>query len=167
MMRQRRDPKARRMRIAPLALLVGAAGAVLQYFLDPQRGRTRRVQTKDQVLAAIRRPARRAQDRLSKSALYAQDRAKGLAHEVTKSAGEEAPAEDRTLVDKVRSEVLGKPEYSGYTINVNAVDGVVTLRGELDRPELINALRDDVAEVPGVREVESFLHLPGTPPPNV
>lgn len=153
------------MRKAPLVLLVGAAGAVLQYFLDPQRGRTRRVQTKDQVLAAIRRPARRAQDSVSKSAQYAQDRAKGLAHEV--SASDEAPAEDHTLVDKVRSEVLGKPEYSGYTINVNAVDGVVTLRGELDQPELINALRDDVAEVPGVREVESFLHLPDTPPPNV
>lgn len=140
-----------------------ATGAVAAYLFDPQMGRTRRARISDQLGAAVRRPVKRAEDRLGKKTQWAQDKARGIAAELHRR---EPAANDRELVDRVRSEVLGGPEYSGRTINVDAVDGVVALRGQLETPQQIRDLRAAVAAVPGVRDVESYLHLPGTPPPN-
>jgi osmotically-inducible protein OsmY len=50
-------------------------------------------------------------------------------------------------------------------INVNAERGVVVLRGQVERPELLEALEARVRNVKGVRAVENLLHLPGSPPP--
>ena len=142
-------------------LLWGAAVAVLVYFLDPRSGRGRRARTKDQLLARTRRTTRQAQEKVS----YAGDRLEGVAHSVIQSDGE-APDDDKTLADKVKSEVLGGSEFEGHQVVVDAVDGVVTLRGELQRPEQINDLEAAVRKVAGVHEVENFVHLPATPAPN-
>jgi osmotically-inducible protein OsmY len=48
-------------------------------------------------------------------------------------------------------------------INVNVQDGVVQLRGEVPRPEMIEDLVGKARSVQGVRDVENLLHLPGTP----
>jgi osmotically-inducible protein OsmY len=48
---------------------------------------------------------------------------------------------------------------------VNAENGVVFLRGEVDRPELIGALEARVRKVKGVRGVENLLHTPASSPP--
>lgn len=145
-------------------LLFTAAGAVAAYFLDPDSGRTRRAKTSDQLRAAARRPTRKAEDQFTKKRQYAQDKARGLAHELT--TARPAPANDQELVDRVRSEVLGEAEYRDRTFNVDAVDGVVSLRGEAATPEQLEHLEAAVANVPGVVRVDSFLHLPGTPAPN-
>ncbi len=50
-------------------------------------------------------------------------------------------------------------------MNVNVADGVVQLRGEVQGPGLINELVEKARHVQGVRDVESFLHLPKTPAP--
>jgi osmotically-inducible protein OsmY len=50
-------------------------------------------------------------------------------------------------------------------VNLDAINGVVTLRGEVDmttREDLEQAVR----EVEGVRDVISYLHAPGTVAPN-
>ena len=149
-----------------LALSVAAAvGALVQYFIDPTRGRTRRVRVKDQAFATVARPAKRLRRRAGQKATWLRDRARGTAHEMT--TPRTAPEDDRALTAKVRSEVLGDPRYGVYTVNVDAVEGVVSLRGQLRRPEEIRELVAAVAQVPGVREVENFLHLPGTTAPNV
>ncbi|HET6615179.1 MAG TPA: hypothetical protein VFH62_04760, partial [Dehalococcoidia bacterium] len=43
----------------------------------------------------------------------------------------------------------------------------VTLRGQLEHPDAIRRLVNETAHVDGVREVRNYLHLPGTPPPNM
>jgi hypothetical protein len=48
---------------------------------------------------------------------------------------------------------------------VDARDGIVTLRGELEA-SLAKKLEKAVREVSGVRDVENLLHEPGTPAPN-
>lgn len=155
---------ARRNRRTSSMLTGLAAGAIAQYFLDPVQGRTRRVKTKDQALAALRRPMRKAQQRASAYSEYARNRGRGLAHELTHR--DKAPEDDRTLVDKVRSEVLGREEWRGLQINVDSVAGVVSLRGQVEHEDQTDALEMAVLKVPGVRAVESFLHLPGVSPPN-
>lgn len=145
------------------ALLGVAAGAAAQYFLDPVQGRRRRMQTKDQVLARVRR----IEDRTRKTSRRVQDRAVGLAHEAVRTEDDLWPENDQVLIDKVRSDILGAEEWRPYAINVDTARGVVTLRGQVDRPDQINALEGAVLKVAGVIEVENLLHLPNTPPRNI
>ena len=72
---------------------------------------------------------------------------------------------DATLVAKVESEVLGHVDLHEGHVNVNAENGVVVLRGQLDSPELIDKLVEQVRKVQGVQDVENLLHLPGTEAP--
>jgi osmotically-inducible protein OsmY len=65
----------------------------------------------------------------------------------------------------VRSEVFRDADVPKGDINVNVQEGVVQLRGEVERPELIESLVEQTRKVQGVRDVESLLHTPGTKAP--
>ncbi|MEX2103697.1 MAG: BON domain-containing protein, partial [Gaiellaceae bacterium] len=72
----------------------------------------------------------------------------------------EAEVDDATLVDRVESIVFRGRDIPKGQINVNAENGVVFLRGEVDRPELLEELESRVSKVRGVRGVENKLHVP-------
>ncbi len=73
--------------------------------------------------------------------------------------------DDVTLAQQVETELVRhEPEQKGR-ISVNAADGVVQLRGEVGRPDLIDDLVQRARSVQGVREVENLLHLPGQEAP--
>jgi len=72
---------------------------------------------------------------------------------------------DPTIEAKVETELFREPHVPKGQINVNVQDGVVQLRGEVDRPELIEELVAKARAVQGVRDVENLLHLPGTEAP--
>lgn len=112
----------------------------------------------------LRAGARRAARDVATEAEYERGRVAGLLHRTLRRPSE--PEEDTVLADKVSSEVLGKPEFAGRTVTLEACDGVVTLRGEIANRDLEAVLREEVADVPGVGKVVSHLHLPGEPPPN-
>ncbi len=141
--------------------LWGSAGALLAYLFDPQSGRGRRNKMKDQLQAKVRRTG----ERIDKKGRYIEGKLEGAAHTVTSSGGT-PPADDKALADKIKSEILGGEEFAGHQVLVDAADGVVALRGELKRPEQIKDLEAAVRKVPGVRDVENLVHLPGTPAPN-
>lgn len=73
--------------------------------------------------------------------------------------------DDATLAQKVQSEIFRAADSPKGTVDVNVANGVVQLRGEVDRPELIDDLARRVRKIQGVRNVESFLHLPHTAAP--
>ena len=73
--------------------------------------------------------------------------------------------DDNTLVRKVETEIFRGAEVPKGQINVNAVEGVVELRGEVESQEMIDALVAKTRKVQGVRDVENLLHLAGTPAP--
>jgi osmotically-inducible protein OsmY len=73
--------------------------------------------------------------------------------------------DDQTLVDRVESEILRDRQEVKGKVNINAEEGVVVLRGELDSQDLIEDLVNAVREVDGVRNVENLLHLPGEEAP--
>jgi osmotically-inducible protein OsmY len=141
----------------------GAVGAAIAYFFDPDRGRARRATTRDQMLAK----ARRTSQRMERQARYAAGKDQGVAHRMSQAT--ETPEDeydDVTLARKVESEVLGAPDVPKVSINVNAVDGKVELRGEVRTPDQIKDIERRVREVRGVRDVNNLLHLPGTPARN-
>jgi len=79
--------------------------------------------------------------------------------------GGTSAVDDATLVDKVESAIFRDPAVPKGRININAERGRVVLRGEVDQSEQIGALDAAARQVPGVKDVENLLHLPGTPAP--
>ena len=135
----RLEPPRRRLTTAPIpqiAAAVTGAGAVM--------------------LVAIRR-------RGSRRAAYLEGRITGVVHEIRST--ETAPEDDRTLTDKVRSEIFRGPDAPKGLVNVSAVDGIVYLRGEVSSSDEIQRLIDDALAVTGVLRVESLLHTTGTVAP--
>jgi len=99
-------------------------------------------------------------------ATHAAHRAKGAAAAAEGAVTpDEPPANDQTLKDKVESEIFRAPDAPKGHVDVNAEDGVVTLRGELSSSERIEELEQATREVEGVRDVRSLLHLPDQSPP--
>jgi len=146
-------------RTARLAL-VAAMGAAGAFLFDPDRGRARRARLRDKTRSALRRDVRAVERQASRQ----RGRLGGLAHRATHRS--QPPENDRVLVDKVRSEVLGRRAGITHQITIDAVDGVVTLRGEIEDMAAVDQLVAAVGRVPGVSGVTSLLHGVGQPAPN-
>ncbi|HEV2712121.1 MAG TPA: BON domain-containing protein, partial [Gaiellaceae bacterium] len=138
--------------------LVGL-GAALTYFFDPAQGRRRRAMARDRVAAFFRRRARES-GRLGRSAAA---QAEGLAQKAKHIQEEPKPQpDDVTLTRKVETEIFRDAEIPKGQINVNAENGKIYLRGEVEKPELIKDLEKRARKVQGVQDVENLPHLPGT-----
>ena len=146
------------MQLLALGALVGAA---LAYLFDPQGGRRRRAVLRDRTAAVVRRSGRRTVG--AGRAVAAE--AYGVSQKVQHLREEPKDYDDATLAQKVQSEIFRDPDVPKGQINVNAEDGVVVLRGEVERPELMEELVARTRKVQGVRDVQNLLHLPGTPAP--
>jgi osmotically-inducible protein OsmY len=147
------------------AFVAGAAsGAAAVYFLDPDSGNRRRAVTRDKATSTAGKAAGQA----AGQAKAATQRAKGVVHDATPSVAEKAKAtklNDADLARKVETEIFRDADVPKGQIDVNAEDGVVVLRGEVERPELIKDLEEKTRSVQGVKDVENLLHTPGTEAP--
>lgn len=160
MMPAARQRKARRQKISLFAA-GSAVGAAVAFFLDPQRGRARRKKAVDRVSGALRRTTRRT----ARFGRHIASDSRGLAQRLRPRGKGPMPETDTVLVSKVESEVLGDPDVPKGSVNVNAEDGVVVLRGQVERPDQIRKLENAVRKIDGVVDVENLLHLAGTPAP--
>jgi hypothetical protein len=163
--RIRRDRRTAADRLAiPAAAAVGGIvlGVVLGYFLDPAAGRRRRHGTRDRALSRVRRSERRA----ARRARRAESHAVGVARRALNARHRRRePVDDVTLAHKVESELFRRPDVPKGSISVNAEDGVVFLRGAIDREEDIARLETETRRIAGVRDVENLLHTRGTTAP--
>ena len=73
--------------------------------------------------------------------------------------------DDVTLTRKVETEVFRGPDVPKGDIVVDAVDGVVTLRGQVPAASMKDELERKARDVTGVRDVQNLLHLPGEDAP--
>ena len=140
-------PRAKRFRLLAL-------GAALSYFFDPENGRRRRKLAADRLTSLTRRHGKR----LVKGTV---SQAHALKQRSTHLSEEPKPQpDDVTLARKVETEIFRDADVPKGKINVNAENGKVVLRGEVDSPELIEDLVTKARKVQGVQEVESLLHTP-------
>jgi osmotically-inducible protein OsmY len=143
-------------------LTLAGLGAALTYFFDPDSGARRRAVARDRVLAFFRQRGRE----LGRAGRFAQAEAYGVTQKAKHLKEQEKPQpDDVTLAHKVETEIFRDADVPKGQINVNAEGGVVVLRGEVDRPEMIEDLEKKTRKVQGVREVENLLHLPGSEAP--
>ena len=138
-----------------------AAGAALEFFLDPRNGKRRRHLVRDRTTAAFRRRA----GKVERQAHYEAGKIVGVTHAI--SHHEHAPPEldDISLVRKVESELFRDRTIPKGPISINADRGIVVLRGQLEDPQQIQRVERAVRKVAGVRDVENLLHPPGVPAP--
>jgi hypothetical protein len=140
--------------------LAAGVGAAAAYLLDPDRGRSRRARLRDQSAAYGRRQARA----LERQASFQRGRAEGLVQRARHRGGH-PPADDRALADRVRTEALrGDPTHAH--LNIDAVGGVVSVRGEVADLGTSMDVERRIRAIPGVVDVENLLHAPGEPAPN-
>ena len=147
--------------LAAVAALALAAGAALEFFLDPRSGKRRRHLVRDRATAAVRRQARKVDRR----AHYEAGKIVGVAHAITHHEHAIPELDDVSLVRKVESELFRDRRIPKGQISINADRGIVVLRGQVEDPHQIQRIERDVRDVAGVRDVENLLHPPGVPAP--
>jgi osmotically-inducible protein OsmY len=139
-------------------LFTGGVGALLAFFFDPQNGNRRRKMAVDRIAGFFRRKGRES----AKLARGVAAEAYGVSQKVTHLKEEEKPQpNDATLAQKVETEIFRDADVPKGQINVNAEDGVVVLRGQVDEPDLIKELEKKTRKVQGVKDVQNLLHVPG------
>ncbi len=143
-------------------LLAGVIGPALAYFLDPERGRRRRNLARDRGTAAIRRGRRRAFGTARRGTAAAYGRVRSVLRWTRLGNSVE---DDVTLGQRVASTIFRDPGIPKDRISINVERGTVVLRGEVERPEQIQAAGDAAWWVPGVHDVDNRLHLPGVSAP--
>jgi hypothetical protein len=127
-------------------------GAVLMYYLDPDRGRSRRARARDRVQHALRA----LDHEIDVTARDLVNRTHGLAARA-RSFPADGRALDSVIVARVRSK-LGHVVANPHAIEVTACGGHVALAGPvlaIEKRHLLSA----VASVPGVAGVEDRLQV--------
>lgn len=140
-----------------------AAGAAALFFLDPEQGRRRRRLLVDRVGAV----ARRGSGRVGRMTRYAGSTLSATRDRVASFANDDEPVDDITLTDRVESQVFRDHDLPKGELNIDTVDGVVMIRGQVDEPEVMNEIIARTWRVEGVKDVRNLMHLPGTPAPHM
>ena len=127
-----------------------AVGAIAAYFLDPDNGKGRRARAKDQAAAA----ARSLKEQTSAQARYQRNVVEGWIHETKSAMRPPRDFDDGTLVQKVKSEVLGNWTAQGNPpVEAEVSGGTVTLTTALSEPTTQEELVQRVRQVEGVKDV--------------
>ncbi len=148
------------MRYLVAACLGGACGFLLSSLL---RRRHRIVRSGRRARAFARASARRARRRAHR----VRGRARGMRHGAASRAAHAVPLhradppDDVTLSQRVRSNVLRRSGLSHGALNIDAHDGVVTLRGALPDPALAHRIETIAADIEGVRSVRNLIRTTG------
>jgi osmotically-inducible protein OsmY len=151
-------PSARRRTLifGAIGLAIGGIGAFL---LDPARGRRRRAQLVDQAAGLARRFGRRG----IRLARMTGSRVSGMLAAATRG-GEQPMPNDAALAEKVETVLFRDPHVPKGSLNINAEEGVVILRGEVPDVPMRDRLAERARRIRGVSEVRNLVHVGGSPP---
>jgi hypothetical protein len=145
--------KERRKMGTTRAFLLGAGTT---YFLDPAQGKKRRHVIRNRALRTLRRAGRFS----FKKARFGLGHLRGLGAQMRNRAFPRPRSlDDRTVEQRIRSDVLRDVGLSRQDIDIRVEQGVVTLRGHVAGRSLADDLIDRVKHVPGVVDVAAMLRV--------
>lgn len=141
--------------------VVGAAlGSAITWLTDPQQGKRRRAGVTQAATKQVGRVRREGEKR----AHYAEGRARGAAARAT-GHGQFHPVDDRELANHLH-QVLAGIDADVTDINLEVVDGMVRVRGQVRLAAQRDRILDAIRDTPGVTDFEDLTHLPGEQAPN-
>jgi hypothetical protein len=143
------------MNIGPMMMGAGI-GAGLMFLLDPRSGRRRRALMRDQMIH-LRHEAEEAVDVASRDLM---NRTGGMLAEAKSKFRHDEPT-DEVLMARVRAD-MGRHVSHPAAIEVEAMDGMVTLTGQILEEELDDLMKA-CRRVPGVRSVMNRLETHAEP----
>ena len=138
------------------AVLAGAAGAALMYFLDPRDGSRRMGLARDRIASLL--PATRWQRGSAPRPDPTSD-VQVIARRRIDDRGDGSGRSDAGLAARVEAELRGDPDIPPGQVTIRAENGRVILRGRVDHLEQIGAIVDRVKAIRGVHDVENRLHM--------
>lgn len=138
------------MRRFTSVLLGAAVAAVVAYLFDPDRGRSRRARLADQAAAGLRE----AKETVKAKAEYQQGVLKGAVHDVKEVVTPDDRFSDEKLLEKVRSEAVGRLNGSTSNLVIDITDGKVRLSGSLESAEERERLLELISKVEGVAGID-------------
>jgi osmotically-inducible protein OsmY len=141
-------------------LTLSGLAAGLMYFFDSQQGNARRKGLVGRAGGMFRGGLQRGE----RAGRAVASQAFGVTQKVTHMREGEKDYDDITLTRKVESEIFRDADAPKGQVDVNVIDGVVYLRGEVEE-DMIKDLERATRKVAGVKDVENLLHTPGTPAP--
>lgn len=134
-----------------MSFVIGAvAAAVVAYLFDPDRGRSRRARLADQAAARLRDVT----ENVKAGAEYQQGVVKGAVHDLKEAVTPEDQFSDDVLLQKVRSEALGRLDGSTSDLVIDITNGQVRLSGSLDSAEKRERLLELIRGVEGVAGID-------------
>ena len=152
------------MRIRTLVIAgTGAVAAV--YLFEPHGGRARRDRIRSSILPLTRRridavepisaPTLEAprEETITPPAPAPRKEPEALTRSITS-------VDDAAIVRTVRTKLKERHDLGTDDLVIDAVNGVVYLSGDLHDRQTFGEVVDLTSEVPGVRRVQSLLHLP-------
>jgi hypothetical protein len=75
-------------------------------------------------------------------------------------AKETPPADDAAIVRRVRTKLQERRDLRAGELVIDVVNGVAYIAGDLRDPQTFGEIVDLTGQVPGVRRVQSLLHVP-------
>jgi BON domain len=153
------------MRIRNLALS-GLAVAAVAYYFDPVKGSARRSRLRGQIQTFTGRAMRRHDPAPLPENVAPVSMPEPPTVEETPEARPteaDAPPEeegDAAIARRIRARLEERSDLGTGGLVIDVVRGVAYLRGELHDREQFNEVVDLTGSVPGIRRVQSLLHLP-------
>jgi hypothetical protein len=145
-----------------MGAVAAAAGAVVAFLFDPERGTARRARLADQLAAIGRRGVHTA----GRAARIGTSLAGGKLAAIRHAGSQGQPdLNDAALAEKVESTLFRDPKVDKGLMNINVERGIVVLRGEVDSPKQRDQLEAAAAAIAGVWSVRNLLRVPGEPVP--
>src|ERR687893_190996 len=117
------------------------------YFFDPQQGNARRTGFVQRMGGMFRSGVQRGEQ----AGRAVTSQAYGVTQKVTHMREEEKDLKDETLKSKVETEIFRDAEAPKGQVDVNVIDGVVYLRGEVEQ-DMAKDLENAARKVRGVKD---------------
>ena len=153
------------MRIRTL-VIAGTGAAVAVYLFEPHGGKARREHIRTSMRPHTRRPIGPVGQMTAPTVEPTREEtitpsAPAPSREETKSVTSSSTSvDDAAIVRTVRTKLQERHDLGTEDLVVDVVNGVVYLSGDLHDRHTFGEVVDLTAEVPGVRRVQSLLHLP-------
>ena len=147
-------------------LIAGTGAAAAAYLFDPRGGRARR----ERLRASVRPLTRGRLASIERSSAPTAERSREVSIPVSPPApfrdepmpvaSPSSAVDDAAIIRSVRTKLQERRDLRTDDLVVDVVNGVAYLSGDLHDRQTFGEVVDLTGEVPGVRRVQSLLHLP-------